>query len=135
MEFNQQWAGKAPVLVLAVAKATFEKDGSANRHALYDLGQAVAHLTVQATAEGLFVHQMAGFKVEEARRELRIPEGYEPVAVMAIGYLGEAELEGPARPRTRKPLQTIVFGGAWGQPSSLALNAVSQEGDSHDQNN
>jgi len=135
VEFNQQWAGQAPVLVLAVAKLAFEKDGSANRHALYDLGQAVAQLTVQATAEGLFVHQMGGFGAEKARQEFHIPEGYAPVTVLAIGYLSDSESAGPARPRTRQPLEAVVFGGTWGQPSSLVRNAASPEGDSDDQNN
>jgi nitroreductase len=119
VESNQQWAQQAPVLVLAVAKLAFEKDGSANRHSFYDVGQAVAHLTVQATAEGLFVHQMGGFDVERARQLFHIGEGYEPVTVIAIGYLGDSESAGPGRPRVRKPLEAVVFGGIWGQPSPL----------------
>jgi nitroreductase len=119
VEFNIQWAQHAPVLLLSVAKLTIES-GERNRHALHDVGQAIAHLTLQATASGLVVHQMGGFDVEKARREFSIPPDYEPVAVAAIGYPGNsAELPEKLRkreesPRKRKPLTSFVFEGGWG---------------------
>src|SRR6056297_1732879 len=59
-EFNQSWATDAPVLVLALTKTTFDLDGRDNPHAGHDLGQAIAHLTFEATKNDLYVHQMAG---------------------------------------------------------------------------
>ncbi|MDO8970254.1 MAG: nitroreductase family protein, partial [Saprospiraceae bacterium] len=59
-ERNQMWAKHAPVLVLSIVQRDREP-GKPNLWATYDLGQSVAHLSVQATALGLFVHQMAGF--------------------------------------------------------------------------
>ena len=56
---NQPWAEAAPVLVLAVTQTT-DDDGQPRRTAAYELGLAVSQLTVQAHAEGLHVHQMAG---------------------------------------------------------------------------
>ena len=121
LEFNFQWARHAPVLLLSVAKLTFESTGKHNRHALHDVGQAIANLTFQATVSGLVVHQMAGFDVEKARREFSIPQDYEPVAAAAIGYPGNsADLpeklrQKDATPRKRKPLTNFVFEGGWGQ--------------------
>ena len=43
--------------------------------ALHDLGQAAAHLALQATAVGLQVHQMAGINLSVVRQEYGIPEG------------------------------------------------------------
>jgi nitroreductase len=120
VEFNVQWAQNAPVLLLSVAKLTFESTGQPNRHAFHDVGQAIANLTFQATVSGLLVHQMAGFDVEKARREFSIPQDYEPVATAAIGYPGNsADLpeklrEREASPRKRKPLADFVFEGGWG---------------------
>jgi nitroreductase len=120
--FNRQWAQHAAVLLLSVAKVRFES-GELNRHAFHDVGQAIAHLTFQAAASGLVVHQMAGFDVEKARREFSIPEDYEPVAVAAIGYPGNsAELpekirKKDASPRKRKQLSNFVFEGGWGHPA------------------
>ncbi len=64
MPGNQAWAQTAPVLILAVAHLRFRHNAAPNRHAVYDLGQAVATLLVQATALDLYAHQMAGFDVE-----------------------------------------------------------------------
>jgi nitroreductase len=122
MERNRQWARHAPVLILSVAKLDFTHNGQPNRHALYDVGQAAAYLTLQATELGLYVHQMAGFDAEKARQLLEIPEGYEPAAMMAVGYLGDPESvqeppRQPARPpRARKPLDALAFEGTWGEP-------------------
>ncbi len=88
VEGNQQWAHRAPVLMLSVARLDFE-DGSPNRHAFHDTGMAVENLVLQATALGLVAHQMAGFRVDQARADCQIPAGYEPVAMMAIGYPGD----------------------------------------------
>jgi nitroreductase len=117
---NALWAGKAPVLMLSVAKLTYVSNGAPNRHALYDVGQATANLAIQATALGLALHQMGGFDMERARAEFQIPEGYEPVAAIAVGYPGDpASLPESLRasaPRTRRELAEFVFTGQWGRP-------------------
>src|SRR3954463_6876732 len=88
VEKNQSWAKAAPVLMLSVASTVFERKGHPNRHALHDAGQAVACLTVEATALGLFVHQMAGFSIDKARETYALPQTTEPVAPIALGYPG-----------------------------------------------
>jgi nitroreductase len=124
IEFNLEWAQHAPVLILSVARMIFQSTGKPNRHAFHDVGQAIASLTVQATASGLAVHQMAGFDVEKARREFAIPQDHEPVAVTAIGYPGSpAELPDKLRqkelaPRQRKALADLVFARSFGQPAA-----------------
>jgi nitroreductase len=116
---NRQWAVQAPVLILAVAKLDFNHAPKPNRHAFYDLGQAVANLTVQATALDLQIHQMGGFDPAAARELFAIPKGYEPVAVLALGY-HEGPTADPSA-RTRKPLADFVFSGSWGRPSAVSL--------------
>jgi nitroreductase len=125
MEGNIKWAKHAPVLMLSVAKLAFERSGKANRHAFHDVGLAVENLVLQATALGLFVHQMAGFSTDKARERFAIPNTHDPVAVIAVGYPGDpARLPDDLRerelaPRTRKSLQDFVFAGRWGQVSPL----------------
>jgi nitroreductase len=131
VEQNRQWARHAPVLVLSVTKHDFTHNGQPNRHAMYDVGQAAAYLTLQATELGLYVHQMAGFDAGKARQLLNIPEGYEPAAMMAVGYLGDPapvqeQPRQPDRPRrARKPLESLFFEGTWGEPWSLAADGKS----------
>lgn len=125
VEGNRAWAQFAPVLMLSVAKLNFALNDKPNRHALHDVGAASANLTLQATALGLFVHQMAGYDVEKARREFSIPEGYEPGAAMALGYLGDdaglpEKLRGRnAAARKRKAASEFVFAGSWGNTFPL----------------
>ena len=119
--FNQSWAGKAPVLILGVAKTRFSQKDAPNAYALYDLGAASAYLVLQAAALGLTTHQMAGFDREKARTLLGIPEGYELGSVIALGYQGEPEtlqneelIKRESAPRQRKALDEFVF-AEWGK--------------------
>jgi nitroreductase len=122
VEFNQQWARTAPVLIITAAKKTFAHNGKPNRHGMHDAGAALAYLMLQATALGLHAHGMAGFDHERARKELGIPDDYEVGAAVALGYvdapekLPEQYRAGETSPRQRKPLNEIVFGGQWEQP-------------------
>ena len=123
VEFNQVWAKAAPVLAISVARAGLKKDGSPNRLAWHDVGAASASLSIEATALGLYVHQMGGFDPNRAREAYGIPPGYDAVAAIAIGYLGDpASLPEKLRerelaPRTRKPMSDFVFSGGWDSPA------------------
>jgi len=119
MDANRQWAAQAPVLILTVAKLDYDHIARPNRHAFYDLGQAVAHLTVQATALNLYIHQMGGFDPRSARELFAIPAGYEPVSVLALGYQ-EVPPAVPAA-RTRKPVTDFVFSGGWGRAAAAVV--------------
>jgi nitroreductase len=126
VEFNATWAKNAPVLALAVAKLNFAKNDTPNRNAQYDTGAATALLSVEATARGLFVHQMAGFDREKARQVFGIPEGWEPLAALAIGYPGDPQSlpqllkDRELAPRARKPLSEFVMSGSWGHTAPFA---------------
>ena len=116
---NQRWAGNAPVIMLSVAKVNFERNGKSNKYSLHDVGGAVANLTLQATSMGLYVHQMAGFDSEKAKKVFNIPEGYEPVTAIAVGYLGDKEdlpeefYRSESAPRNRKSVSDFTFEGKW----------------------
>ena len=118
---NQAWARNAGLLLLTVASLKFRHNSRPNRHAWHDVGLAVAQLTVQATAMGLRVHQMAGIDAERAREQYEIPESWEPVTAVAVGRPGRPEslpAEVAARDaerRPRKALEEFVFAEAFGQ--------------------
>jgi nitroreductase len=118
---NARWAAKSPVLVIAILNKK-NPAGAPNDWAAYDLGQAVAHLSVQAEALGLSVHQMGGFDRTRAQEELGLPTDYEALTAIAIGYQGElADLPEDLQTRetaarTRKPQSEFVFNGTWNNP-------------------
>ena len=123
MEANQDWARHAGVLIITVNRTTFRRNNSPNRVAIYDLGQASAHLALQATQLGLQVHQMGGINLSRTRQEYQIPEDHQPQTAIAIGYpnlshpvqeeaksLQAREL----RARQRMSLAEQTFVGKWG---------------------
>ena len=124
VEFNAAWAKDAPVLVIAVSRLNFQ-NGQPNRNAFYDTGAATAMLSVEATARGLAVHQMAGFDHAKAKQVFEIPADCEPIAAIAIGYPGDPSAlpeklrDREVAPRTRKPLTEFVMSGRWGHTSPI----------------
>jgi len=126
VEFNQSWAKNASAVALSVAAHKMPHDGSQNRHAFHDVGQASATLALEAASHGFQVHQMAGILPDKAREVFGIPENFEAVAGFAIGYPGDRLTlpEGRLRdnetgPRQRKSLTDFVFSGKWGNVSSI----------------
>jgi nitroreductase len=125
VEFNRGWADAAPVLLLAVAHLQFAKNGQSNTHGVHDVGQALANLALQAVADGLVVHQMAGILPDKARSTFAIPDGWQAVTGAAIGYPGSVDSlphglrDRELAARQRKPLDEFVFAGQWGHAHSL----------------
>jgi nitroreductase len=126
VDFNKEWAGHAPVLILGTALAVSPHSGKPNAYALYDLGAAASYLTLQAASQGLVAHQMGGFSHDTARRLLEIPDNYALGSVIALGYQGEPAalptptlVEREVAPRERKPTKDIVF-SSWNVPADFS---------------
>lgn len=120
---NSGWAGSAGMLAIGVAQRTND-EGEPLPYGEYGLGLAAQNLVLQAVAEGLVAHQMAGFDLQAAREAFAIPDGHEPLVAIAVGRLARGFDGIPERlrdkelaPRTRKPLTDVVFTGAWGDPA------------------
>ena len=110
---NQAWAGDAACLVVNVAK-TVTDEGKPEKWAPYDVGQAAAHLTIQAADMGLVSHQMGGFDTDALRAALELDDEHTPWAVIAVGpegdpaRLSEKLQEREQAPRVRKPLDEVA---------------------------
>lgn len=120
LEANQAWALQAGVLMITVAAEAFTRNGNPNRVCDHDIGLAVGNLTVQATALGLHIHQMAGINVSKTRQVYGIPETHHPLTAIALGYAGDPATAADEQlaqrdqtPRSRKPLGEFVFLGRW----------------------
>ncbi|MFZ6991344.1 nitroreductase family protein [Curtobacterium sp. RRHDQ66] len=112
--FNAAWAFRASALVVGILETTNEQ-GEPLRYAEYDLGQSLAALTVQAHAEDLHVHQMAGIDAAGLAAAFDLPERFVPFTVTAIGtvadpsQLDEKAAEREVAPRTRIALDEVVL--------------------------
>lgn len=124
-EANRVWAQHAGVLALGFAQHNFEYNGKPNRVAIHDLGAASAQLTLEAENRGLKVHQMAGILQDVIREKFQVPDGFEPVTGLAIGY-ADVNLELPDdirqrdnKTRERKSFSDFLFASTWGHPADL----------------
>src|SRR5437870_3823158 len=85
---NAGWVPRASVVLVTLVQTATEPGEDApsySDYAEYDVGQAAAHITVQAVSLGLGVHQFAGFDHVAVTREFAIPEHYKVLTGMAIG--------------------------------------------------
>ncbi|TFC78938.1 hypothetical protein E3O45_05405 [Cryobacterium sp. TMS1-20-1] len=83
--------------------------------ARYDLGQAVAHLSIPAQSDGLHTHQMGGFDGAALAAAFNLTEDQAVVTVTALGVLGNADdltaelREREVAPRSRTPLTELLL--------------------------
>ena len=109
-ESNKVWAKDAYALIISLARTKFSLNGKRNRYAYHDTGMAVANLLLQALAMDIYVHQMGGFSIEKVKEYFKLDEDIEPVAIMAVGYMGEGSLLSPAllkRDEKRRPRKSV----------------------------
>lgn len=128
IEFNQGWAKTAPVLVFTLARGIFLKNNKPNPYSWHDLGIATGQLMIQAEALGLKTHAMAGILPDRIRQVYSVPQDYEPVAALALGYVGQPEhlpesLQAMEKAhRERKSLGMITYSKQFGISSPLVID-------------
>lgn len=118
---NKEWTHAASVLMLGAVVLRNDKGDIPLTE--YGLGLASENLVLQAVAEGLVAHQMAGFDPVAAREVFALPEDVRPVVAIAVGRLGDPDRLDERRRdrelarRARLPLGEIAFTGEWGRPA------------------
>ena len=116
---GNSYANAAGALILVCTDEG--EDERTARYAAVDAGAAIAQLTIEAVSRGLIAHPMAGFNADGSLEAFGIPAGVRPVAVVALGSLGDYDavppeiLERDAQGRDRLPLDEIAFAGSWGR--------------------
>ena len=92
---------------------------------VHDIGLAACQLVLQATELGYATHQMAGIEAEKIRETYGVPEGFDPVTGIAVGYAGDPDTlpddlrEMELEARTRRPFGEFVFSDRWGQSAGF----------------
>lgn len=116
VDFNKQWASKAALLGVIIARKTFEKNNKFSRTHAFDTGAAWENLALEGTSRGLVVHGMEGFDYDKARSTLKIPEDHEVLAMFAVGKkaaLGTLpeDLQKIETPSSRKSIEEFIMEG------------------------
>lgn len=127
---NSGWVPRASLVLLAATQVAEDPGRSLDDKpldpdiGLYCLGQATAHLTLQAQAMGLWAHQFQGFDKEAVSDELGCPPYWRVIAGIAVGVRGdpaevsERDQQREQRVRRRRELPEIAYGDGWGVPWS-----------------
>jgi nitroreductase len=122
-ESNQVWAKNAYALIISLARMNFKFKNRINKYAFYDTGQAVNNMVIQAQSMNVFVHQMGGYSTEKVKQYFNLPDGIEPVTVMALGYRGDGsnlpeELKKrDANRKSKKNISDFVFRNGLDEPA------------------
>lgn len=106
------WASEAALLLANLAHRHVEdSEFEYSEFAHYDLGQALAHITFQAHALGLQVHQFRAFDRSALAREFQVPAHWEVTTMAAIGAPTERArfLTGAGTSRDRMPLDAVTW--------------------------
>jgi nitroreductase len=100
------WAPTASVLVANLAHRFVEDtDWDYSEFSSYDLGQAVAHMSIQAASLRLAVRQFRAFRREAVVEEFALPPHWEVTTMSAIGRVPEGAE--PGHPRSRRDIAEI----------------------------
>lgn len=125
---NAGWVPRASLVLVTATQVAPDPDvpddtrGATGDYAFYDLGQAAAHVSLQARAMGLHAHQFSGFDKDAVAAGLGVPDHYRVMSGIAVGVRGnpadvpERERDREQRARARRPLADVAWGEAWGRP-------------------
>jgi len=123
VDSNRVWAKDAYALVISMARTKFSYNNKPNRHAFHDTGMAVSNLLIQALAMDVYVHQMAGYSVDKVKDYFKLNDDIEPVAMMAVGYMGDGVSLSPEllkrdeKRRPRKSANEFTFKNSLSDPA------------------
>jgi nitroreductase len=103
---SRRWAPHAGALVVNLAHREVDDSGLLySEFADYDLGQAVAHMTVQAHAMGLACRQFRAFDLDALHGALGVRSGWHILSMTAIG--AAAALDSPPE-RQRRTIADLL---------------------------
>jgi len=116
-EGNQVWAKDAAVLIVVISKTTFDNGKPSITHS-FDAGAAWVNFALQGSLDGLVVHGMQGFDYDKAKEILRVPDGYQVEAMIAVGKKGKKEdlpdfLQEREFPSSRKTTAELAMEGSF----------------------
>ncbi|RDB45823.1 nitroreductase [Tsukamurella tyrosinosolvens] len=99
---SARWAPDASAIVVNLARVLVEDtDWEYSEFSRYDLGQAVAHMTLQALSIGIDAHQFRAFDRDAVAAEFSVPREWEVTSMTAFGVAAHAAgtVAGVARER------------------------------------
>ncbi|MFZ5351959.1 MAG: nitroreductase family protein [Bacillota bacterium] len=97
------------LIICADHNVTWKRHYDGKDIADIDASIVTDHMMLEATAQGLGSVWICHFKPEVVKSEFKLPEGIEPVNILAIGYADGEPLPTDRYDRDRNPLDDMVF--------------------------
>lgn len=114
-DFNKEWVPHAPVIIATMVIPSDDSTGALVT-AHHDLGQAMAHASVQAQSHGVYTHQLTGFDAKALAEDLGIERPAQLFSMMALGYRSQtpddfspAIQQREAGPRVRRSHAELLY--------------------------
>jgi len=105
--YSRDWFVQAPLVIgmVAVPEESWVRRSNNENYAVVDATIAFDHLVLQAADLGLGTCWIAAFNPEAARRLLKLPNQWKPVAFTPLGYPADA----PATKKRRDMDELVTF--------------------------
>lgn len=105
--YAREWIQSAPCIIVACAdhQEAWHRKIDGKDHADVDVSIAVEHLCLAAAEQGLGTCWVCNFDVSRCKEVMALPENWEPVVLIPIGYPTEESVP----EKRRKMLDEIVF--------------------------
>lgn len=119
---GNEWAQKASMIIAAFSKKDMDCDLHGREYYLFGVGMATAFLVLRATELGLVAHPIAGYREDQVKEALGIPEDMTVITLIMVGkhseeispLLSDKQAEDERRRPPRKPLSEIAFRNRFG---------------------
>ena len=105
--YSREWIETAPCIIVACAdhQESWHRKMDGKDHADVDVAIAVEHLCLAATEQGLGTCWVCNFDVTRCREIMELPDNWEPIALIPVGYAVEENVP----EKRRKTLNEIIF--------------------------
>ncbi len=115
------WAAPSPLVIAVVSRSDLDCEiPDRRRYYQFGCGMAAMNLMIQATELGLIAHPIAGFKQTPVKNVLGVPDSYELITLIILGYpgdnvssLSEKHQAEEASERVRRPLNEVLCWNRW----------------------
>jgi nitroreductase len=118
LALDQMWIAQAPVVIVCCGEPYWDRwSRLTDKIHLVDMAIVIDHLTLAARAEGLGTCWVGAISEEDhasMKSVLEVPDGFDIVMVVPIGYPAEGE-EAFQDTGTRRPVAETVFRDRFGQ--------------------
>ena len=104
--YKREWLATAPCIIVACAnhEESWHRRADNKDHADIDVAIAVEHICLAAVEQGLGTCWVCNFNAAQCKEFLALPENWEPVALVPLGYPADEQKGTP-----RKALEEILF--------------------------